>query len=97
MAASAIRGGFGHPGSFGMITWSEPDASGRRHGLCMAMIRFSTPIRAFGLISCGDSRQPGPGHDSDQPDLPSKDQFRQFWPQPSETELHVAERTRLKG
>jgi hypothetical protein len=31
------HGGFGHPGSFGMITWSEPDASGRRHSLCMAM------------------------------------------------------------
>ena len=61
----------------------------------MAMIEFSTPIRAYGLMSYGNSRQPGTTHYSDQLDLLSQDKFRQFWLQRPEIEKHVAERVEL--
>jgi acyl-homoserine-lactone acylase len=93
------HGGFGNLGAFRVITWSAPDAKGRRqpvHGeTWMAMIEFSTPIRAYGLMSYGNSRQPGTTHYSDQLDLLSQDKFRQFWLQRPEIEKHVAERVEL--
>jgi acyl-homoserine-lactone acylase len=93
------HGGFGNLGAFRVITWSPPDAKGIRqpvHGeTWMAMIEFSTPIRAYGLMSYGNSRQPGTPHYSDQLDLLSKDKFRQLWLQRGEIEQHVAERTLL--
>ncbi len=93
-------GGFGNLGAFRVITWSEPDAKGIRtpnHGeTWVAMIEFSTPVKAYGLMSYGNSRQPGTTHYSDQLDMLSKDQFRELWLRREQVEAHVSERTDLK-
>lgn len=93
-------GGFGNLGPFRVITWSEPDAKGVRtptHGeTWMAMIEFSTPVKAYGLMSYGNSRQPGTTHYSDQLDMLSKDQFRELWLRREQVEAHLSERTDLK-
>lgn len=93
-------GGFGNLGPFRVITWSEPDAKGVRtptHGeTWVAMIEFSTPIKAYGLMSYGNSRQPGTTHYSDQLDMLSKDQFRELWLRREQVEAHLSERTDLK-
>ena len=94
------HGGFGNLGAFRVITWSEPDASGVRtpvHGeTWMAMIEFSTPVKAYGLMSYGNSRQPGTEHYNDQLQLLTQDKFRKLWLQRSEIERHVVERTSLR-
>ncbi|WP_184716603.1 acylase [Caulobacter sp.] len=93
-------GGFGNLGAFRVITWSEPDAKGIRtpnHGeTWVAMIEFSTPVKAYGLMSYGNARQPGTTHYSDQLDMLSKDQFRELWLRREQVEAHVSERTDLK-
>ncbi|MGH1560862.1 penicillin acylase family protein [Caulobacter segnis] len=60
------------------------------------MIEFSTPVKAYGLMSYGNSRQPGSGHYGDQLDMLSKDQFRELWLRREQVEAHVSERTDLK-
>ncbi|RYG32845.1 MAG: acylase, partial [Burkholderiales bacterium] len=78
--------GDGHVGGLGpfrVITWGPLDASGRRypqHGeTWVGMIEFSTPIKAYGLMSYGNSRQPGTAHYSDQLQMLSDHQFRELW------------------
>ncbi len=94
-------GGFGNLGAFRVITWSSPGADGRRkpqHGeTWVAMIEFSTPVRAWGLMSYGNSRQPGSTHHSDQLGLLARNEFRELWLQRSEIEANLEERTPLTG
>lgn len=94
--------GDGHVGGLGpfrVITWGPLDASGKRypqHGeTWIGMIEFSTPVRAYGLMSYGNSRQRGTTHRSDQLELLSKHQFRELWLQRAQVEAHVSERTEL--
>jgi len=94
--------GDGHVGGLGpfrVITWGPLDASGRRypqHGeTWMGMIEFSTPVKAYGLMSYGNSRQRGTPHRSDQLELLSKHEFRELWLDRTQIEAHVSERTAL--
>ena len=91
------NGGFGNLGAFRVITWSDPDAKGIRtptHGeTWVAMIEFSTPVKAYGLMSYGNSRQPGTTHYSDQLGMLSRDEFRELWLRREQVEAHVSERT----
>jgi len=94
--------GDGHVGGLGpfrVITWGPLDAAGKRypqHGeTWIGMIEFSTPIKAYGLMSYGNSRQPGTTHRADQLALLSNHQFRELWLQRGQIEAHLSERTDL--
>ncbi len=95
--------GDGHVGGLGpfrVITWGALDKDGRRypqHGeTWIGMIEFSTPLKAYGLMSYGNSRQKGTRHRSDQLTHLSKHEFRELWLQRAQVEAHVEERTELK-
>lgn len=92
-------GGFGNLGAFRVITWSPPDRAGQRlarHGeTWVALIEFSTPVRAFGLMSYGNSRQAGTVHHTDQLRMLSEGRFRELWLQRSDVEANLEERTVL--
>jgi acyl-homoserine-lactone acylase len=95
--------GDGHVGGLGpfrVLTWGALDGSGRRypkHGeTWVGLIEFTTPVKAFGLMSYGNSRQPGSAHRSDQLELLSQRQFRELWLQRSQVEAHTEERTALQ-
>jgi acyl-homoserine lactone acylase PvdQ len=94
-------GGFGNLGAFRVITWDDPDATGRRlpeHGeTWVAMIEFSTPVRAWGLMSYGNSRQRGTRHHADQLGLLSRNEFRELWLRREQVEANLEERTLLGG
>jgi acyl-homoserine lactone acylase PvdQ len=94
-------GGFGNVGAFRVITWSAPGKDGTRtpqHGeTWVAMIEFSTPVRAWGLMSYGNSRQPGTKHHADQLQLLSRGEFRELWLQRAQIEANLEERTPLGG
>lgn len=89
--------GYGNLGSFRVFTWSDPDENGIRtpnHGeTWVAMIEFSTPVRAYGLMSYGNSRQPGTTHYSDQIERVSKADFRELLLRREQVEAAVQERT----
>ncbi len=91
--------GYGNLGSFDVITWSEPNADGVRtpmHGeTWVAMVEFSTPIKAYGRMSYGNSRQPGTTHYSDQLQLLSDNEYRELWLQREQVEAHLESRTPL--
>lgn len=94
-------GGFGNLGAFRVITWSAPDAQGIRvpqHGeTWMAVIEFSSPVRAWGLMSYGNSRQRGSPHHADQLGMLSRGQLRELWLQRDQVEAHLEERMPLPG
>ncbi|WP_375209823.1 acylase [Hyphomonas jannaschiana] len=91
--------GYGNLGAFDVITWSEPNGDGVRtpaHGeTWVALIEFSTPIKAYGRMSYGNSRQPGTTHYSDQLELLSQKAFRELWLQREQVEEHLERRTVL--
>lgn len=95
--------GDGHVGGLGpfrVITWGPLDAAGKRypqHGeTWVGLIEFTTPIKAYGLMSYGNSRQPGTKHHSDQLTHLSKHEFRELWLQRARVEANTIERTALK-
>ena len=95
--------GDGHVGGLGpfrVITWGALDAAGKRypqHGeTWMGMIEFTTPVKAYGLMSYGNSRQKGTTHRSDQLEHLSKHEFRELWLTRPQIEAHVSETTELK-
>ena len=89
------NGGFGNTGVFHVMTWS-PLKDGKRtpvHGeTWMSMVEFSTPLKAVGLMSYGNSTQPGSPHRSDQLEQLSQKTFRSLWTTREEVEKHVEER-----
>jgi acyl-homoserine-lactone acylase len=89
------NGGFGNTGVFHVITWS-PLKDGKRtpvHGeTWVSMVEFSTPLKAVGLMSYGNSTQPGSPHRSDQLEQLSQKTFRTLWTTREEVEKHVEER-----
>ena len=95
--------GDGHVGGLGpfrVITWGPLDAAGKRypqHGeTWIGMIEFTTPVKAYGLMSYGNSRQRGTSHRSDQLTHLARHEFRELWMQRAQIEAHVSERTELK-
>jgi acyl-homoserine-lactone acylase len=94
--------GDGHTGGLGpfrVITWGALDAAGRRypqHGeTWVAVIEFTSPLRAYGLMSYGNARQRGTAHRSDQLELLANRQLRPLWLQRKDIEANLVERTRL--
>jgi acyl-homoserine lactone acylase PvdQ len=95
--------GDGHVGGLGpfrVITWGPLDAGGKRypqHGeTWIGMIEFTTPVKAYGLMSYGNSRQRGTKHRSDQLELLSKHEFRELWLQRKQIEANISDVTELK-
>ena len=95
--------GDGHVGGLGpfrVLTWGALDARGQRmpqHGeTWMAMIEFSTPVKAYGLMSYGNARQPGSPHRSDQLGLLARREFRPLWLQRAEVEANLESVTPLR-
>lgn len=86
-------------GPFRVITWGPLDTSGKRypqHGeTWIGMVEFTTPIKAYGLMSYGNSRQKGTKHNSDQLQLLSDQKFRELWLQRRQVEANTAEITPL--
>lgn len=93
------QGGYGNLGAFHVITWSDPNDEGVRtpaHGeTWVAMIEFSTPVKAYGLMSYGNSRQPGTTHYSDQLEMLSEGKYRELWLQRDQVEANLSGRTPL--
>ena len=95
--------GDGHVGGLGpfrVLTWGALDASGHRypqHGETWnGLIEFTTPVKAYGLMTYGNSRQPGSTHRSDQLGLLSRHEFRELWLQRAQVEAHTESRTALQ-
>lgn len=92
-------GNIGGLGPFRVFTWGPLDAAGQRypqHGeTWIGLVEFTTPIKAYGLMSYGNSRQPGTPHRADQLELLSGHQLRKLWLDRGEVERHTVERTPL--
>jgi acyl-homoserine-lactone acylase len=95
--------GDGHVGGLGpfrVLTWGPLDASGHRypqHGeTWIGLIEFTTPVKAYGLMAYGNSRQPGSAHRSDQLGLLSQHGLRELWLQRAQVEAHTESRTALQ-
>lgn len=94
--------GDGHVGGLGpfrVITWGPLDAEGRRypqHGeTWIGMVEFTTPVKAYGLMSYGNARQRGTRHRSDQLAHLANHEFRELWLQRAQVEAHTTETTAL--
>ncbi len=59
----------------------------------ISMVEFTTPLKAEGLMSYGDSTQPGTKHRSDQVELLSERKLRTLWMTRPEIERHLEETT----
>jgi acyl-homoserine lactone acylase PvdQ len=98
-ADAAGHGGYGNLGIFRVMTWSELDEDGTRRPLhgetWVSMVEFSDPVRAIGLMSYGNSRQPGKSHHTDQLEMLAANEFRTLWLSREEIERHTVERTVL--
>jgi len=86
------NGGYGNIGIFRVITWS-PLKDGERipiHGeTFISMVEFSKPLKAMGILTYGESSQPGSPHIGDQLPLLSKKQLRPIWRTRAELEGHL--------
>jgi acyl-homoserine-lactone acylase len=94
--------GDGQTGGLGplrVLGWTAPDAQGMRKAsfgeTWVALIEFSTPVKAWGLMSYGNARQPGSPHRADQLPLFAAHRLRPLWLQRAEVEAHTAEVTPL--
>lgn len=89
------NGGFGNTGVFRTITWG-PTKNGERtpvHGeTWVSMVEFGTPMKAVGLMSYGNSSQPGSRHNSDQLQLLADKKFRTLWINRADVEGHLEEK-----
>jgi acyl-homoserine-lactone acylase len=89
------NGGFGNTGIFRTITWSAVKDGERTpvHGeTWVSLIEFSTPLKAKGLMSYGNSTQPGSKHRSDQLELLSRKELRTLWRTRADVEKHLEDR-----
>lgn len=89
------HGGLGNLGIFRVMTWS-PLKDGERQPLhgetWVSMVEFGTPMKAVGVMSYGNSSQPGSTHRADQLPLVQNKQFRTLWRSRAEVEQHLEER-----
>ncbi|WP_084399124.1 penicillin acylase family protein [Henriciella aquimarina] len=92
-------GGYGNLGAFNVITWFDPDGDNIRtpaHGeTWIAMIEFSDPIKAYGLMTYGNSRQPGTTHYDDQVQMLADGEYRKLWLERDEVEANLERRVAL--
>jgi acyl-homoserine-lactone acylase len=92
------NGGFGNTGVFRTITWG-PMKDGQRtpvHGeTWVSMVEFGTPMKAVGLMSYGNSSQPGSRHRGDQLPFLAAKTFRTLWTDRAEVEKHLEETTKF--
>lgn len=76
-------GSYGNLGAFNVITWADPDGDGirtPRHGeTWVSMVEFSDPIKAYGIMTYGNSRQAGTPHYDDQVQMLADGEFRELW------------------
>jgi acyl-homoserine-lactone acylase len=90
------HGGFGNLGVFRVMTWSPP-RDGKRtpvHGeTWVSMVEFGPKLKALGLMSYGNSTQPGSPHRSDQLQHLSDKTFRTLWTSRAEVERNALSRT----
>ncbi len=86
------NGGYGNTGVFRTITWG-PMKNGERlplHGeTWVSLVEFGTPMKALGLMSYGNSSQPGSPHNSDQLEYLSNKSFRTLWLTRTEVEANL--------
>jgi acyl-homoserine-lactone acylase len=92
------NGGMGNTGIFRTITWG-PMKNGERTPVAgetwVSMVEFGTPMKAVGMMSYGNSSQPGSKHSSDQlPYLASKT-FRTLWIDRADVTKHLEETTKF--
>ena len=89
------NGGHGNTGSFRTINWTAGKDGERvpMHGeTYIAMVEFSKPMKAMGIVTYGESDQPGSKHNGDELQLLSDKQLRPLWLTRAEVERHVEER-----
>ncbi len=90
------NGGFGNLGIFRTITWDKLENGQRKVNAgetWVSMVEFSTPIKAMGVMSYGESSQPGSKHNSDQLHFVAERKLRTLWVKRPDVEKHVEERT----
>lgn len=92
------NGGLGATGVFRTITWG-PVKNGQRtpiHGeTWVSMVEFGTPMKAVGLMSYGNSSQPGSPHRSDQLLYLANKTFRTLWLTRADIEKNLEETVRF--
>jgi len=92
-------GHIGGLGPFRVITWGALDSAGQRvpqHGeTWIGLIEFTTPVKAYGLMSYGNSRQRGTQHRADQLELLASHRLRELWLRREQVEANLEERTEL--
>ena len=92
------NGGLGATGVFRTITWG-PMKNGERtpiHGeTWVSMVEFGTPMKAVGLMSYGNSSQPGSPHRSDQLKFLAAKTFRTLWLTRAEVERNLEDTVRF--
>ena len=90
------NGGLGNLGIFRTITWG-PMKDGERIPLAgetwVSMVEFSKPLKAMGVLSYGDSSQPGTKHHNDQLKYVASRTLRTLWVKRADVEKHVEETT----
>ena len=90
------NGGTGNLGLFRTITWG-PMKNGERIPLAgetwVSMVEFSKPIKAMGVMSYGDSSQPGSKHNNDQLSYVAARKLRTLWITRAQVQQHVEEKT----
>jgi acyl-homoserine-lactone acylase len=90
------NGGLGNLGIFRTITWG-PMKDGERTPLAgetwVSMVEFSKPLKAMGVLSYGDSSQPGTKHHNDQLKYVASRTLRTLWVKRADVEKHVEETT----
>jgi acyl-homoserine-lactone acylase len=89
------NGGHGNTGSFRTINWRAGDDGERvpLHGeTYISMVEFSKPMKAMGIVTYGESSQPGSKHNGDELQLLSNKQLRPLWRTHADVEQHMEER-----
>lgn len=90
------NGGFGNLGIFRTITWDKLDNGQRKVNAgetWVSLVEFSKPIKAMGVMSYGDSSQPGSKHNNDQLKYVASRTLRTLWVKRADVVKHVEEKT----
>jgi acyl-homoserine-lactone acylase len=89
--------GSGSIGIFPSMVFGPFGKDGTRNAVSgetwISMVEFTTPLRAEGLMTYGNSTQPGTRHRSDQVTLFGEHKLRTFWMTRPEIEKHLEEKT----
>lgn len=91
------NGGLGATGAFRTIVWGAMENGERTpvHGeTWVSMIEFGTPMKAIGMMTYGNSSQPGSPHRSDQLQFLATKSFRTLWLERTDVEHNLEEITR---